>query len=71
MSVTKPATVKDVFHLPDTRSRSRKKNAVEATIAIDIIQKETPTGSLTLKLPFIVNTLLNLVFFFSTNPAQN
>jgi hypothetical protein len=43
--VTSPDTVKDVFHLADTRSRSRKKNTVEATKAMEINQNVMPTKS--------------------------
>jgi hypothetical protein len=43
--VTKPDTVSEVFHLGDTRSRSRKKNTVEAIKAIVMSQNEIPTKS--------------------------
>jgi len=43
--VTRPDTVSDVFHFAVTRWVSRKKKAVAATSAIEIIQNETPTKS--------------------------
>ena len=36
-------TVSDVFHFAETRCVSRKKNAVAATSAIEMSQKEIPT----------------------------
>ena len=47
--VTKPETVSEVFHLGVTRWISRKKNAVAATRAMEIVQKEIPTISLALR----------------------
>ena len=44
-NVTKPETVREVFHFESTRSRSMKKKTVEATRAIEINQKEMPTKS--------------------------
>jgi hypothetical protein len=37
--------VREVFHLGDTLSRSKKKNTVAAINAIEMIQKEIPTKS--------------------------
>jgi hypothetical protein len=49
--VTKPDTVREVFHFGVTRCVSKKKNAVAATRAIEIIQKEIPTISSDLRSP--------------------
>jgi hypothetical protein len=43
--VTRPDTVNEVFHFAVTRWVSRKKKAVAATSAIEIIQNDTPTKS--------------------------
>ena len=43
--MTNPDTVSEVFHLAETRSRSRKKNTVDAINAIEINQNEMPTKS--------------------------
>tara|TARA_B100001094_G_scaffold159187_1_gene154086 strand:+ start:303 stop:536 length:234 start_codon:yes stop_codon:yes gene_type:complete len=53
--VTKPATVSDVFHLALTLSLSIKKKTVEANIAADTSQKETPVRSLVERSPLAAN----------------
>jgi hypothetical protein len=49
-NVTKPETTNDVFHFPETLWVSRKKKAVAATNAMEIIQKDIPTKSSDLKI---------------------
>lgn len=48
--MTKPETFKDVLHFCETRLLSLKKNAVAATKAMEMNQKETPTRSSGLRL---------------------
>jgi hypothetical protein len=51
--VTSADTVSDVFHLALTLSLSTRKNTVAATIAMEIIQNDTPTKSFDFKSPAI------------------
>jgi hypothetical protein len=58
--VTRPDTVSEVFHFAVTRWVSRKKKAVAATRAIEIIQNDTPTKSSDFKLdPAAAKALLD------------